>query len=115
MLESRSERLLATYRGKASNMDESESGLPPIFKWFDENRIAASGRPASPEEIKAVADQGIRRVVATTTADFELDTYKNLGMSCAFVPNAGRDLDVLDQAVEAVNDAVTQGEPVLVH
>jgi hypothetical protein len=97
------------------HVNESESGLPPIFKWFAESSIAASGRPASPEEIKGVADQGIRRVVATTTADFELDTYKDLGMSCEFVPNAGRDLDVLDRAVEAVNDAVTAGEPLLVH
>ena len=96
-------------------MNDSETGLPPIFKWFAEGSIAASGRPASPDEIKSVAGQGVKRVVATTMADFEGETYKDLSMSCEFVPNAGRDLDVLERAVEAVNDAVSKGEPVLVH
>jgi hypothetical protein len=91
------------------------SDLPPIFKWFTENGIAASGRPASPEQLKAVADQGIRRVVATTTADFELDTLSELGIACDFVPGAGKDLDMLDRAADAVNDAVVGGEPLLIH
>jgi hypothetical protein len=92
-----------------------EEVLPPVFKWFASNQIAASGRPGDANQLKSVAGQGIRTVISVTAAPPDESTIEELGMKCVYIPNASRDLDALDRAVDALHDAMQRGERTLVH
>ena len=88
---------------------------PDLFKWFEPDSIAASGLPGTPGELAYVAGEGIKQIVSVTQTIPNYETITSFGMSAVHLPGVSGDLDVLDRAVEAVRDAVNDGDKVLVH
>lgn len=93
----------------------SSHAPPALFKWFEADSVAASGLPENPDQLAFVASEGIKRIVSVTQTTPDYDEINSLGMSAVHVPGVSGDLDMLDQAVDAVHKAVSEGDRVLVH
>ncbi len=96
-------------------MAESAQTLPHIFKWFAEGKIAASGFPETEEQLCAVADQGIKHIVAATRQNPDTATIERLGMTVEHFSGASSDLETLDAAVESLHAAAMRDDKALIH
>ncbi len=95
--------------------DSQQEQLPRIFKWFREQRIAASGFPEGRAELEATRNQCITHSVAVTRREPDQEAAQQLGIHVDHVSGISADLAALDRAVESVHQAVGEGKSVLVH
>ena len=96
-------------------MAENAQTLPRIFKWFDDGKFAASGFPESEAELCAVAEQGIKHIVAATRQKPDTETIERLGMTVEAFNGASSDLNTLDAAVESLHAAAMRDDKALIH
>ena len=96
-------------------MTENTQSLPPIFKWFREGKIAASGFPESEEELSSVAAQGIKHIVAATRQQPDTETIERLGMTVEAFNGASSDVATLDAAVDSLHAAAMRDDKALIH
>lgn len=96
-------------------MTDNAQALPRIFKWFDEGKIAASGFPETEAELCAVAEQGIKHIVAATRKKPDTETIERLGMTVEAFNGASSDLATLDGAVESLHAAAMRDDKALIH
>ncbi len=96
-------------------MAENAQTLPRIFKWFKEGEVAASGFPESEEELCAVADQGIKHIVAVTRQKPDTEAIERLGMTVESFSGATSDVATLDSAIESLHAAALRDDKALIH
>ncbi|MBD0300420.1 MAG: dual specificity protein phosphatase family protein [Nitrososphaera sp.] len=94
------------------------SDRPTNFSWVTEGKLAGSGLPVTQDEFKWVLDKGIKSIV--TVREVPLPSrwidgtnidYLHLMVEDYGVPN----MEVLDEAVNYIDNKIQTGKPVLVH
>ena len=94
------------------------SDRPTNFSWVTEGKLAGSGLPVTQDEFKWVLDKGIKSIV--TVREVPLPSrwidgtnidYLHLMVEDYGVPN----MEVLDEAVDYIDNKIQSGKPVLVH
>jgi atypical dual specificity phosphatase len=94
------------------------SDRPTNFSWVTEGKLAGSGLPVTQDEFKWVLDKGIKSIV--TVREVPLPSrwidgtnidYLHLVVEDYGVPN----MEVLDEAVNYIDNKIQRGKPVLVH
>ena len=94
------------------------SDRPTNFSWVTEGKLAGSGLPVTQDEFKWVLDKGIKSIV--TVREVPLPSrwidgtnidYLHLVVEDYGVPN----MEVLDEAVNYIDNKIQTGKPVLVH
>ena len=96
-------------------MPESQETLPRVFKWFGEGKVASSGFPETEEQLCAVAEQGIKHIVAASRKTPDTETIERLGMTVDRFSGVSSDVATLDAAVESLHAAALRDEKALVH
>ena len=94
------------------------SDRPTNFSWVTEDKLAGSGLPVTQDEFKWVVDKGIKSIVTVREVPlpsewfdgFDID-YLHLMVEDYGVPN----MEVLDEAVNYIDNKIQSGRPVLVH
>jgi atypical dual specificity phosphatase len=94
------------------------SDRPTNFSWVTEGKLAGSGLPVTQEEFKWVLDKGIKSIVTVREVPLpsrwidgtDID-YLHLMVEDYGVPN----MEVLDEAVNYIDNKIQRGKPVLVH
>jgi atypical dual specificity phosphatase len=92
---------------------------PSRFGWVIIDKLAASGRPMTPSQLVWVAKNGIKSVL--TIREYPLPpswfrTGSGINYKHLLVENYGAPpVDELDDAVDYIEDEITNGNPVLVH
>jgi atypical dual specificity phosphatase len=94
------------------------SDRPTNFSWVTEGKLAGSGLPVTQDEFNWVLDKGIKSIV--TVREVPLPSrwidgtnidYLHLMVEDYGVPN----MEVLDEAVNYIDNKIQSGKPVLVH
>ena len=94
------------------------SDRPTNFSWVTEGKLAGSGLPVTQDEFKWVLDKGIKSIV--TVREVPLPSrwidgtnidYLHLVVEDYGVPN----MEVLDEAVNYIDNKIQSAKPVLVH
>lgn len=96
-------------------MTENAQSLPRVFKWFAEDKIAASGFPETEAELCAVAEQGIKHIVAASRKAPDTAAIERLGMTVDRFSGASSNLATLDAAVESLHAAALRDDKALIH
>ena len=94
------------------------SDRPTNFSWVTEGKLAGSGLPVTQDEFKWILDKGIKSIVTVREVPLpsrwidgtEID-YLHLMVEDYGVPN----MEVLDEAVNYIDNKIQSGKPVLVH
>ena len=94
------------------------SDRPTNFSWVTEGKLAGSGLPVTQDEFKWVLDKGIKSIVTVREVPLpsrwidgtDID-YLHLMVEDYGVPN----MEVLDEAVNYIDNKIQSGKPVLVH
>ncbi|MDQ3727711.1 MAG: dual specificity protein phosphatase family protein [Thermoproteota archaeon] len=94
------------------------SDRPTNFSWVTEGKLAGSGLPVTQDEFKWVLDKGIKSIVTVREVPLpsrwidgtDID-YLHLTVEDYGVPN----MEVLDEAVNYIDNKIQSGKPVLVH
>ena len=94
------------------------SDRPTNFSWVTEGKLAGSGLPVTQDEFKWVLDKGIKSIVTVREVPLpsrwidgtDID-YLHLVVEDYGVPN----MEVLDEAVNYIDNKIQSGKPVLVH
>jgi atypical dual specificity phosphatase len=94
------------------------SDRPTNFSWVTEDKLAGSGLPVTQDEFKWVLDKGIKSIVTVREVPLpsrwidgtDID-YLHLMVEDYGVPN----MEVLDEAVNYIDNKIQSGKPVLVH
>lgn len=94
------------------------SDRPTNFSWVTEGKLAGSGLPVTQEEFKWVLDKGIKSIITVREVPLpsqwidstDID-YLHLMVEDYGVPN----IEVLDEAVNYIDNKIQSGKPVLVH
>lgn len=94
------------------------SDRPTNFSWITEGKLAGSGLPVTQDEFKWILDKGIKSIVTVREVPLpsrwidgtEID-YLHLMVEDYGVPN----MEVLDEAVNYMDNKIQSGKPVLVH
>ncbi len=92
------------------------SRKPTNFSWVIKDKLAASGRPSSKEEVKWLVKQGIRSILTLTESklpDSWVDAicYKHVPM----LDHKPPPLMSLEEAVDFIQEQIEQNRPILVH
>jgi hypothetical protein len=96
-------------------MAENAQTLPRIFKWFGEGKFAASGFPETEEQLCAVAEQGIKHIVAASNKAPDADAIERLGMTVDRFSGVSSDIATLDAAIESLHAAAMRDDKALIH
>ncbi|MDQ3853979.1 MAG: dual specificity protein phosphatase family protein [Thermoproteota archaeon] len=94
------------------------SDRPTNFSWVTEDKLAGSGLPVTHDEFKWLIDKGIKSIVTVREVPLpsqwidgtDID-YLHLMVEDYGVPN----MEVLDEAVNYIDNKIQNGKPVLVH
>ena len=94
------------------------SDRPTNFSWVTEGKLAGSGLPVTQDEFKWIIDKGIKSIVTVREVPLpsrwidgtDID-YLHLMVEDYGVPN----MEVLDEAVNYIDNKIQSGKPVLVH
>lgn len=94
------------------------SDRPTNFSWVTEGKLAGSGLPVTQDEFKWVLDKGIKSIITVREVPLpsqwidstDID-YLHLMVEDYGVPN----IEVLDEAVNYIDNKIQSGKPVLVH
>ena len=96
-------------------MAESAQTLPRIFKWFGDGQFAASGFPETEAELCAVAEQGIKHIVAASRKEPDTAAVERLGLTVDRFSGVSSDVATLDAAIESLHAAAMRDEKALIH
>ena len=94
------------------------SDVPTGFVWIEEGKLAASGYPASKGQLRWLVDQGINAVLTLTPEPLPESTVKGVPVKLMNLPmkdHAVPSVDALERGVELLQNAVSEGDTVLVH
>ena len=94
------------------------SDRPTNFSWVTEGKLAGSGLPVNEEEFKWLIDKGIKSIVTVREVPLpskwfdggEID-YLHLTVEDYGAPS----VEVMDEAVNYIDNKISNGKPVLVH
>ena len=94
------------------------SDRPTNFSWVREGKLAGSGLPVTHDEFKWILNKGIKSIVTVREVPLpskwidgtDID-YLHLMVEDYGVPN----MEVLDEAVNYIDNKIQNGKPVLVH
>lgn len=91
---------------------------PTNFSWVIENKLAGCGLPVNEDEFAWLADQGIKSVVTVREVALPSDwldgndiKYLHLAVEDYGAPT----IEELDQAVDFIDQQISNGRPVMVH
>jgi atypical dual specificity phosphatase len=94
------------------------SDRPTNFSWVTERKLAGSGLPVTEDEFKWVVDKGIKSIVTVREVplpskwvDGDDIDYLHLMVEDYGAPT----MEVLDEAVDYIDNKIRSGKPVLVH
>jgi len=92
------------------------SKKPSNFSWVIKDKIAASGRPTSKEEVEWLVKQGIKSILSLTETklpDSWVDgiCYKHVPM----LDHKPPPLISLEEAVDFIHEQIEQNKPIVVH
>ena len=96
----------------------SVSDRPTGFTWVEEGKVAASGYPASINQLKWISKQGINSVLTLTEYPIPVEWVTGLPLTTFHVPMKDHEPpspENLEEAVAIVRDGVLSGKRVLVH
>ena len=80
------------------------------------DKLAASGRPMTPSQLACEANNGIKSVLSIREHPLPPPTGSGINYKHLLVENYGASpVDELDDAVDYIEDEITNGNPVLVH
>jgi atypical dual specificity phosphatase len=94
------------------------SDRPPNFSWVTEGKLAGSGLPITQEEFKWVVDKGIESIVTVREVPLPSEWFDggDIDYLHLMVQDYGAPtLEVLDEAVNYIDNKIGSGKPVLVH
>lgn len=94
------------------------SDRPTGFLWIDDNKVAASGYPASGRQLEWVAKGGINTVLTLTEDPLPSGWAEGLNLSLKHVPMRDHEppsMESLEKAASIVQAEVHAGRKVLVH
>jgi atypical dual specificity phosphatase len=94
------------------------SDRPTNFSWVTEDKLAGSGLPVNEDEFKWLVDKGIKSIVTVREVPLpskwvdggDID-YLHLMVEDYGAPT----MEVLDEAVDYIDNKIRSGKPVLVH
>jgi len=94
------------------------SDRPTNFSWVTEGKLAGSGLPVNEDEFKWLVDKGIKSIVTVREVplpsrwvDGDDIDYLHLMVEDYGAPT----MEVLDEAVDYIDNKIRSGKPVLVH
>jgi atypical dual specificity phosphatase len=91
---------------------------PTGFVWVEENRIAASGYPASKDQLLWLCGQGIRSILTLTENPLPSSWLQGMSLEARHVAMVDHDppsVQNLDEAARFIDAQVKAGRPVVVH
>lgn len=91
---------------------------PTGFVWVEKGRLAASGYPASRQQLVWVRNAGIDSVLTLTEKPLPVEWFSGLGLNVMHVPmkdHAPPSVQSLEAAVARVEGELEAGRTVLVH
>ena len=90
---------------------------PIRFSWVDD-KVAASGRPMTLDQVRWIRSQGIETMISLTEQSLPDEWIKETGMKYRHIPirdHSAPEPQVLKKATEEILSAVSRGGKVLVH
>jgi atypical dual specificity phosphatase len=94
------------------------SDRPTGFIWIEQDRVAASGYPASRRQLEWVSRQGVNTVLTLTEDSLPDGVTRGLALSFKHIPMKDHEppnIEDLEKAAAFVLTEVRQGRKVLVH
>lgn len=91
---------------------------PTNFSWVIENKLAGCGLPVTEDEFKWAVDQGIKAIISVREVELPTDwfdgsdvEYLHLNVEDFGAP----DMDQLRQAIDFIDQQISNSRPVMVH
>ena len=91
---------------------------PTNFSWVVEGKLAGSGLPVTEDEFEWLVDQGIKSVVTVREVALPSEWFDGSDIECLHlqVEDFGAPtIEELDQAVDFIDQEISNGRPVMVH
>lgn len=91
---------------------------PTAFGWVYDGKLAASGFPSSPDQVRWLARKGVNSVLSLIETPMHRGWLEGTGISTKHLPmrdHASPDFPTLDAATEYILSELGSGKVVLVH
>jgi atypical dual specificity phosphatase len=91
---------------------------PDQFSWIERPHLAASARPADPDELRWLRDHGIQIITTLSESPLRRDWVNDAGLMAVHVPvvdMTAPTMDQIEQVLQVIRRARTKRFGVLVH